>query len=337
MAKETKKQKWQRIAKSVNVKFQDNDTIAMLVTATAHKVGVNPKELKGEELESTIEKIVTIENSKPIEKKKATKKATPKVSPTVVKSKPKTKAVAKSTVKAKSKKVVKKQVKVETPKELKPTLDIPKFKDVDSMKVFCVSCGLNRVDGYILETKKSKSEFLKWINKNIDKAVDVNTISTKETPHSPHSGIGELSAGITPSIDLEQSNKKGIVVTPKLDVPELSTGNNINELPTALSENKKMLEGESSNVLGVSEKIDIDKGKEMKNYGTSIIDTLMSAPMFRINGGITISDLNSTLANCSKAYNYELFTEKNGERCLIISDHEGNKCRLPRQGSLPMI
>jgi len=332
MAKETKKQKWQRIAKSVNVKFQDNDTIEMLVTATAHEVGVNPKSLKGIELESAVEKAVVDTNSKTIEKQevevatteKATIKSTTKVTP---KAKPK----------AKSKKVVKKQVKVETPKELKPTLDIPKFKDVDSMKVFCVSCGLNRVDGYILETKKSKSEFLKWINKNIDKAVDVNTISKDETPHSPHSGIGELSVGSTPSIDLEKSNKKGIVVTPKLDVPELSTGNNINELPTALSENKKMLEGESSNVLEASEKIDIDKGKEMKNYGTSIIDTLMSAPMFRINGGITMSDLNSTLANCSKAYNYELFTEKNGERCLIISDHEGNKCRLPRQGSLPMI
>ena len=58
MVKETKKSKWQRYSESHKVKFQGNDTIAMLVRALAPIVGVDVKKVAKAKLEKAVEKAI---------------------------------------------------------------------------------------------------------------------------------------------------------------------------------------------------------------------------------------------------------------------------------------
>ena len=56
MAKETRKQKLQRYCKENKIKFQNNDTISMLLNDLAHELGINPKSVKNaKDLETIIE------------------------------------------------------------------------------------------------------------------------------------------------------------------------------------------------------------------------------------------------------------------------------------------
>jgi len=321
MAKETKKEKWQRIAKSQNVKHQSNDTIIMLVVAVAHTVGVDPSILKGKQLEVAIEKAI---------EKKVNKTETPKALET-----PKTEVK-----KEENTSETKKDVKIESKKQKTVEITIPTFKDIPEMKVFCVSNGLNRVEGYILETKNSKAIFLKWIKANIDKAVTVvKPIKNNENPHSPHSGIGEMDNQKNSTTENgDKSPDKGRVFeTPKINVPELSTGSNINEMPTALSEMNKMFKPDHSDKKEVKTETTKNKSAQMRLYGNSIIDALQLAPMFRINGGIKMSELKLTLSTSSKEYEYSVLSDDDGGSFLMLSDDDGNKCRIPRRGALPMV
>ena len=68
--KESKKEKWQRIAKKQKVKFQKNDTIAMLVSASAPSLGVDPTKGNAKQLEEKVEKAFNDANAP---KKPATK------------------------------------------------------------------------------------------------------------------------------------------------------------------------------------------------------------------------------------------------------------------------
>lgn len=343
MAKETTKQMWQRYAKSQKIKFQENDTVDMLKTSLAYKLGIDPTKVKGVKLQEEVEKMIgetpitpeKVSTKKPETKKPTSKKSTSK----------------KSIVKKDSKK----EVTIEPPKDLtnKSEVNLPNFKDIPEMKNFCVSNGLNRIDGYILITKGKKADFLSWIKQNIDKASDtpLNT-SLSDNPHSPHAGIGEMEvsnnieeaknaiSANTISAESQPSSVGGRVkaplqVTPKLDVPPLSTGDVINEMPTAISENNKMFNPEINEVESVEE-IKDKSNKAMEAYGISIVHHLTSAPMFNINGGISRGELNQVLASSSKDFNYEVIT-KNGEHYLKISDHNENECRIPKSGSLPLI
>lgn len=336
MAKETPKQMWQRYAKSQKIKFQDNDTIDMLKTSLAYKLGIDPTKVKGAKLKKEVEEMIGLKpvgSEKVSTKKPASKKDTTK----------------KDSVEGASSK---KDVTIEPPKDLtnKNEVKLPNFKDIPEMKNFCVSNGLNRIDGYILVTKGKKSDFLNWIKENIDKASDkpVNT-SLSDSPHSPSAGIGEMevsnnieeakkSVSPTPTISAETVGgriKAPLQVTPKLDVPPLSTGEVINEMPTAISENNKMFNPEVDEVESAKEITD-KSNKAMEAYGISIIHHLSSAPMFNINGGISRGELNQVLASSSKDFNYEVIT-KDGEHYLKISDHNENECRIPKSGSLPLI
>jgi hypothetical protein len=333
----------------------------MLITATAHEVGVNPKKLKGKALEDAIEKAISEKEVKAKTSKKTTPKATPKA--TAKKSTPK--ATKKATAKPKAKKsssknspknspktpsaktssTTKKDVKIEAPKELakKETVELPKFKNIAEMKHFCVINGLNRIDGYILETKKKQVDFLKWIEDNLENAVPPAPLEKDENPHSPHEGVGELDnanttvpPSATPNAPVV-TNVKGqreLKVTPPMAVPPLKTGDNFNEQPTAISENRKMFEGQGEEEVV---KVEAPNSEQlMRAYGKSILDTLMNEVMFRINGGITYEKLNGAIATASKEYEYEIVTETVGKH-IKLTDRNGNTCRVPQQGSLPMV
>jgi len=217
MAKEKRKEKWQRYSKENHVKFQGNDTIIMLVTSLAHEFGVNPKKFQdNKDLEDAVEKALlpstkkatkkSTEKKPPVTKKVVTKKpAAKKVSPTdnkeieaAIKKTTTKKPAAKKPAakKAPSKKV---EIKVKPPSKIaekkKDEVVLPIFKNVREMKDFCVKSGLNKVDGYILKSKSKKTDFLQWIVDNKEKATPPAPNAITTNPNSPSAGIGEMSTG----------------------------------------------------------------------------------------------------------------------------------------------
>ena len=196
-----------------------------------------------------------------------------------------------------------------------------------------------------LKRKKKQVDLLDWINKNIEKANVVPPLAKDENPHSPHQGVGELANAnttITPSEPVDTNvvfnvkKTKELKVTPSMAVPPLKTSDNINEQPNAISENKKMFELESGEIEEVGMAQTQNSEGEMKAYAQSILDTLTNEVMFRINGGITSQKLNGALATASKEYEYEIVTDQMG-RHLKLTDRKGKTCRIPHQGSLPMV
>src|SRR3989304_5905015 len=95
--------------------------------------------------------------------------------------------------KVKSKIIVKAPKGLVTPKKVViQKVEFPEFADILEMKEFCVLCGLNKVDGYILATKRKKIEFLSWMSENFHKAELPTSITSISNPFSPSAGIGEM-------------------------------------------------------------------------------------------------------------------------------------------------
>jgi hypothetical protein len=329
--KETRKKKWQRIAKSKKVKFQDNDTIIMLITAVAYKVGIDPEKTDAKKLEEVVEAAC-----KSKEKPVATKSAPKKIEDDPLNPNPQKPAAKKPAV------------KITPPVDLKQeknTIKLPNFKNVPEMKEFCVAHTLNKVDGYIPTTKLKKTVFLQWIKDNLDKAVAPTPNSKTDNPNSPSAGIGEMERnniskavnavgpGDVPTPVSPPVSKKVAEETPPIDVPELSTSNNDNEPPTALSENQKTNDFKPD-FAKVEEEGAASDNSEMEAYGRSIeshINNSFEVGVQQVN--LPRAKFNELLGQCSKLYTYELQNKGDGNY-LEVSDHGGNTCRVPEDGYL---
>jgi len=148
---ETKKQYWQRIAKSMNIKFQGNDTISMLVASIAAKLKIDADGISP----SYLQKMVSTKLAEPIE----------------IKENAKGKAWSKGGGNMKG------SVKVKVKKSEEPTniLELPDFKNVADMKIFCVHTGLNLLDGYVLASRFKQVAFLEWIKEHAAQATNIDT------------------------------------------------------------------------------------------------------------------------------------------------------------------
>lgn len=161
---ETKKQYWQRIAKEQGVKYQDNDTIGMLVTAIAAKLKIDADGISPSGLQKMVNKKLadnTTSKGKSWSKSGGSKKT------------------ESDKLEEKKAEAVNEEKKEEEKEEGNPELGdtpptenkvvLPDFNSVKEMKDFCVEKGLNMLDGYISATKQKQVDFLAWITNNAHK------------------------------------------------------------------------------------------------------------------------------------------------------------------------
>lgn len=158
---ETKKQYWQRIAKEQGVKYQDNDTIGMLVTAIAAKLKIDADGISPSGLQKMVNKKLA-EMNQPKGKSWSNKSGV--ASPN---SEEKKDESANDNKKEDEKEEGNTEMGDTPPTENKVVL--PDFNSVKEMKDFCVEKGLNMLDGYISATKQKQVDFLAWITNNAHK------------------------------------------------------------------------------------------------------------------------------------------------------------------------
>lgn len=189
--KETKKQYWQRIAKEQGVKYQDNDTIGMLVTAIAAKLKIDADGISPSGLQKMVNKKLadnTTSKGKGWSKNSGGTKS--KVESHKSEDK-KVEVVSSDSNQAKENKT-EDDKGVEIPesveeKVLKNKVVLPDFNSIKEMKDFCVEKGLNMLDGYVSATKQKQVDFLTWI-------VD-NTSKIKQLPKNNIAAAKEIVGG----------------------------------------------------------------------------------------------------------------------------------------------
>lgn len=250
---------------------------------------------------------------------------------------PKSEAKKEESPKSKEKKPV---LKVKTPKGLSDEKQIifPEFKDKSEMKAFCLSCGLNLVDGYILQTKGKKSTFLIWMEENKSNAVMPKLEKTTDNPHSPSAGIGELESnnvteeevlaigkpentgGGTAPEDIGKVEKTGAEGNIKL--PPL--GNGVPHSQNSFQPTKGM----------PIVQLEFGKGNPaMIAESNSVIDHLNDSFQARLQGGMPISDFKSFMETSLPSYNPKIESDTNGT-FFSCDDGNGNKERFPKEGYL---
>lgn len=373
--KETSKQRLQRICKDKKIKFQQNDTISMLLTSLAYELGLNPEGLNKKDLQQKVNNALDKSNNdkadlKPDNKKepsKNTKKNSEKKEEKVIKtSKPQKKDGAKKDLKSnntvdsknlpktkassnKSDNSVSKKSSPSVKKSQKNTIKVPSFKNIQQMKEFCVKNQLNKVDGYIMATKSKKTLFSDWINQNIDKASPISPDQKNSNPHSPSAGIGEMpltdpieaaknAMGITnPSHTSETGKKPKTVEIPAMDIPAMRPSDNTNEPPTALTENPKKINFKPD-FNNVEELDPSSNNNEMEQYGNSIIYNIKKSYEVDTQGHKYPRQKFIHMINnkVSKLYQYEIKYDDGIGVYLMMSDSNGNTCRIPKEGYLPV-
>lgn len=266
------------------------------------------------------------------------------------------KVATKKTSKVVSKKVAKKPV-VKNP-TTKPTpktatnteITLPKFVDLNEMKMFCVTCGLNKIDGYIPASKQNKVNFLKWMEENKNKAVLPSTQGLTDNPHSPHSGIGDMESNIEKAknaignIETSKQNpnneKEAIYSEVKIDTPPLKTSDNTNEMPTALTGMNEAMNHGVNSQQNTSEPTNQEpehgKGNaELNAYAESILMNIKESFSVKFHGAFDRQEYQRMINNADKRYTYET-KQEGGGTFLIIKDGYSNEVRVPEKGFLPM-
>ena len=324
--KETEKQKFQRIAKELGVKFKDTDTTKSIVILICNKLDISVMGKLDKSLKASImEKISKNESDN-----------------------------SDVDIKVHAPDSLNQEEEEEILNAPKAEVSFPYFEDVQSMKIHCVSVGLNKVDGYILATKGKKVDFLNWMKENIDKAIAPEDEPKEANPHSPSSGIGSMESEnniekAKSSIgDVEDNDEK-------TELPEKAFVNNTEnivystvteettqtDMPTAITENNKAMNyGDNGNHQKPVEKIsnietDAHKLAKMKDYATSIMFHIENSPSVRFQGGLRMDELDGLIASADKSFKYQKENDDNG-MYLIISDDSDNKKRIPEVGYLPM-
>lgn len=248
----------------------------------------------------------------------------------------------------------KKSVQVATPDNLsdKPTIEFPAFKNPKEMKDFCVKVGLNLVDGYVLESKKKKTEFLEWMIEHKHLANPQSIKDNTSNPHSPSAGIGELETA-TPvseaSAAIGQPNPQTDGINPKdigkvekteaenvnVNLPKLSTGEVKNAPKTAIDSNKQG-EGEAFKLNNEQPIVQAPHGQgnpQMEDDGNSVIHHLEASFQARFHGGMLVAEFQDFCNVSLGGYQHEIKSDEGGYY-LIIGDDNGNQSRFPKQGYL---
>jgi len=362
------KKDWQSIAKKLNIKFQSNDTVGMLITSIAHEIGVDTKKFKTDyKLKIEVLIVLDVNNKKPkepvkkqVEKPETSVKTKKQPTKKVAAKKPPTKPIPTKNKEETKKVVDKKEIEKPTPHEEFKLTDfiksLPNFKDKLEMKAYCVSVGLNRVEGYIQATKMKKVDFLTWM---IDNFKNIEEI--KNNPHSPSAGLGELKGDNiekakadlggesieTPNEGVEdkkEENDAHVKTDDSVNIqtPKVQPDNSTNKPPTAITMNEAAMNynGEESNVSNEEAntiKADSDTDlKEMEIYGNSIMMHINSSPRVSMMGGMPQNELRQTLDVCDSRYSYKIKDDKEGSY-IEIANHNGDSIRVPKKGKLPLI
>ena len=238
------------------------------------------------------------------------------------------------TKKVKSKIIVKAPKGLVTPKKVViQKVEFPEFADILEMKEFCVLCGLNKVDGYILATKRKKIEFLSWMSENFHKAELPTSITSISNPFSPSAGIGEMQTSNEGNIKAALSIlRKPEVANNTIELPPLKTSDNTNEMPNALNQ---MQDFAKQNEV-TQKKQEVTFGNvDLDNYGETILNCINESFSVKFHGAMQMSELNTVLSSAANIYKYEVANDNQGKH-IKASDNNGNTIRIPKYGSLPI-
>ena len=254
---------------------------------------------------------------------------------------------------SKNEKSVKKDITVETPKGLsskKPDIEFPEFKDVSEMKAFCVKYGLNKIDGYIIQTKGNKDDFLKWMLDNKDKAALISneSINLTKNPHSPNQGIGELqinndntsaAKGIIGSPNENDGDGKPVEDIGKVEKTDDSV--NVSLPPLQTNSNPQSVIPSTQNSFEPTTKKVIEKAAfgqgnpQMEIEAQSVVEHLNNSFQARFHGGMLVADFKPFLDSSLGKYNPEIHSI-NGLFFFTINDGNGNQSKFPKEGGLPL-
>ena len=347
--KETRKEKWQRVAKEKNIKFQENDTISMLVTLIAHEVGVNPKNYQDDkDVEKAVDKSLAKPAEKPVNKKAADDK------------KAADKKVA-DDKKSADKKIADKKI---ADKKIANDKKVADKKIADDKKVADKKVADKKIaDKKIADDKKVADKKIADDKKVADKKIvdDKKVADKKAVKVKPPAGLNK-----------KKDNKNGIVFPDFKNIRDMKAfciSVELHKVAGFIDKSKKkkteflewMIENKDKAVKPVKvdpvakaketiegkvEATTVAKIEEVANptnnntdmiaYGNSILSCIRESFQVRIQGGLPIADLHGTLARSSKEFTYEVKSDGNG-KFVVMTDAQGNTNRIPSQGYLPVI
>lgn len=318
--KETKKQYWQRMAKGLNVKFQENDTIDMLVTAIAAKLKIDSDGISPSGLQKMVNKALADKDAEKTNKKgKSWSKTKGSRKPEagsgksedgsekaeVVEPEEKENNNTKAEVESEKPEVGSGKTEVgsgktevgsekaevvegKTEEDLEPAtlIELPNFKNVADMKIFCVHTGLNLLDGYVLASRFKQVAFLEWIKEHASQATNIETFVL---PSSLKKDGISAAKELIPGFD----------AAPKTPV------------------------------------VDAEVSPAMRDYANCIKDFILKAPSVTMHGHFPQKELDDMIAKALKVYTYHVESDEFG-KFINMKNSKGAVCRIPESGYLPL-